>query len=118
MGVCINENKYFLYENRKSDLLKLLKITNSQQAIADKFKEVVLGINVYTGTFHASKGTEADITFICMDYPNKIKNITDDERRALYVAITRTKERIIFFEGFTNGTLNNVAEQLKREVLK
>ncbi|MHA1835280.1 MAG: UvrD-helicase domain-containing protein [Candidatus Baldrarchaeia archaeon] len=57
-------------------------------------------LKIYTGTVHSSKGLEAENVFVFLDYPKHIRKITEEERRILYVAITRGKKRVFLIKNY------------------
>lgn len=50
-------------------------------------------------TMHASKGREADVVFVLAERPYSVQAVDDDELRLLYVATTRTRDRLRIVKG-------------------
>lgn len=112
----IMKDKYDDFEKRKEDLLALKEITNKYKDAETFLTEVVLNPTetsckdedgnvkevVTISTIHSAKGLEWNTVFImsCVDgiIPNgkSLSNIEEieEERRLLYVAITRAKRKL------------------------
>lgn len=72
----VNKTKYF------SDLIQFIKESNYDDFYSDKLEDV------YVSTIHKSKGREFDCVYMLLN-GNSAK--TDEERRKLYVGMTRSK---------------------------
>jgi len=57
-------------------------------------------INIITGTIHASKGLEADNIFLFVDYPKHLTKITEEERRIIYVGMTRCRQNLYMVKNY------------------
>lgn len=55
------------------------------------------------GTFHDSKGREADTVFVLLGTSFAFRTIDDNERRVFYVACSRAKETLVLVECFLSN---------------
>jgi len=88
-----NKNKY------KNDLLIYLKESKLEDFIKANSGEVLVS------TIHQSKGREFDNVFLALS--NYYLPIKDEERRAIYVALTRAKKNL--FVHYNNGLFNDLS---------
>jgi ATP-dependent DNA helicase RecQ len=75
------------------------------EALAEQRQEKTLGTGVFLNTIHSAKGMEFDHVFI-LDGDWKMpkeRNDKEEERRALYVGMTRAKETLCLLELEKNG---------------
>jgi len=73
------------------------KLENINKIISFSFSEENKIIyNTQLGTYHSSKGLEADNVFVFLGTSENFRTIDDSERRCFYVACSRTKENLIF----------------------
>jgi DNA helicase-2/ATP-dependent DNA helicase PcrA len=76
---------------------------------------------ITTSTIHGAKGREWDRVFVVgmvdgaiPDYRSIKRGETEEERRLLYVAITRAKERVYLFDGPWHRPIGKVYDQPSR----
>ena len=110
-----NINKNFIILHRTNNIAQYYKLTEFKEALIKKFKKEKINIEsqIKVDTIHKFKGDEADIVIILecdnKNFPllhpdNEIyyifgetpQDFLDEERRLLYVAVTRAKEQIYF----------------------
>ena len=87
----------------RTDLDEFIKESNYDDFYADE------GEAVYVSTIHKSKGREYDIVYLLL---KNISTANDEEKRKLYVALTRAKESLyihsntdIFSQYFVDGVI-------------
>jgi DNA helicase-2/ATP-dependent DNA helicase PcrA len=97
-----------IFHMNKTTLINILKITDRQREVLSRCGRRVEGVNIHVDTIHSAKGKEADVVFVCTDTLRFIEKNSDleEERRVMYVAITRAKEKLyIMSSPFSQGDL-------------
>ena len=80
---------------RKIDIIERLLIHDEEKRKIIKWMGRDLPPVVYVDTMHSTKGLEFDNVIVAVDRPASIE-IDDDERRLLYVALTRARKSLGF----------------------
>ena len=69
-------------------------ILKNKRIIKYEIKNGSIEHKLILGTYHSSKGLEAENVIIALNTPSKVLEINDEEKRVLYTAITRAKENL------------------------
>ncbi|MDN3658139.1 RecQ family ATP-dependent DNA helicase [Ferruginibacter paludis] len=108
LEVCNNLIKQFEFSNSKKKYKSDFEIFVRESKLEDFYSEN--GETIFVSTIHKAKGKEFDNVFIMLDNFNPT---TDEEKRQLYVAITRAKRNLTIH--LTGNYLDNLAaENLER----
>jgi len=112
-----NLNKKYKNSDNLLDVIKLIKdfeVINNKTKYKSDFKQFVYeskledfisasGNTILVSTIHQTKGREFDNVFLALsDY----KNINDEKKREIYVAITRAKENLYIL--YNGNYLDNI----------
>ena len=113
------------WERREKDFTTLIEIASSSRSVASFISDYLLDSNidnnsqndaVVISTIHSAKGLEANYCYIldmCIgNYPSgvAVKAGTDaieEERRCLYVALTRAKKELIILTEYNTWVMTN-----------
>ena len=97
--VSINKNDV---ENIKKNEMYLLKFKNIKTQIKYNENDKKSYCNIMLGTYHASKGLQADNVFVFLGTSEYFKHINDSELRCFYVACSRTIKRLFLISSQKN----------------
>ena len=93
------EMTLFSYDlmKKKMDPLEIIGKLNIDQKTKDNARRLMVDDTpmIYIDTIHAAKGLEWDHVIIANDFPQRLE-VTDEERRLFYVAVTRAKKTLDF----------------------
>jgi len=89
IGICINIIKDFEATNPKKKYKSDLEVFIRESKLEDFFNEN--GDTIFVSTIHKAKGREFDNVFLLLDH---FDIATDEQKRQLYVAITRAKQNL------------------------
>ncbi len=67
------------------------------EALAQRRRDEQIGHGVILNTIHAAKGTEHDHVLLCGDWSGVHGRPTEEERRTLYVGMTRARQSLAIF---------------------
>ena len=67
------------------------------EALAQRRRDEQIGSGVVLNTIHAAKGTEYDHVLVCGDWSGTQRAAAEEERRILYVGITRARSTLSVF---------------------
>ncbi|MFO1520727.1 MAG: RecQ family ATP-dependent DNA helicase [Kiritimatiellia bacterium] len=73
------------------------------EALAQRRREERLGEGVVLSTIHAAKGMEYDHVLLCGDWSNLSPGGREEERRVLYVGMTRARETLALYACMNRG---------------
>ncbi len=68
------------------------------EALAQRRREEALGSGVILGTVHAAKGREYPHVLLCGDWSGAAPGEREEERRVLYVGMTRARDTLTVFQ--------------------
>lgn len=113
------------WERRKKDFTALIEVASNSKSITSFINDFLVDSNIDNGiqsdtvvisTIHSAKGLEADYCYIIDmnlgSYPCDIavkegSNAIEEERRCLYVALTRAKKQLVVITEYNTWMMTN-----------
>ncbi|RFS26720.1 RecQ family ATP-dependent DNA helicase [Chitinophaga silvatica] len=90
LEICINLIKDFEATNTRKKYISDFEVFARESKLEDFFNEN--GETIFVSTIHKAKGKEFDNVFLMLE---NFSATTDEERRLLYVAMTRAKQNLV-----------------------